>query len=154
MLPLPPLRLPSRSELELAGVVALALLCALFMNERRKVAVRDAIIAARPAVEDRVQLVRVEAPVKVVTKYLEGKVVERVIERGERRTETVKEHSERPVCLPERRAPTRYVGVALAPDAWQKPRISGGLTFADRLDVGGYFDSHYSALGLESRYRF
>lgn len=148
------LRLPSRSELELAGLVVIALLLALFLNERRKVAMRDAIIAARPAVEERVQLVRTEAPARVVTKYLEGKVVERVIERGERRTETVKEHSERPACPAERRAPTRYVGVALAPDAWQKPRISGGLTFADRVDLGGYYDSRYSALGVETRYRW
>lgn len=151
---MPSLRLPSRSEAELAGLVVIVFLAALFLNERGKVATRDAIIAARPAVEERTHIVRVEAPAKVITKYLEGKVVERTIERGERRTETGSERSERPACPAERRAPTRYIGVALAPDAWQKPRVSGGLTFAERLDLGAYYDSRYSATGVETRYRW
>jgi len=62
---------------------------------------------------------------------------------------------ETPVAV---RVPTRYVGASLTPLDWQHPRISAGLTFHGRLDLGAYWDTarrlNDGALGLESRYRW
>ncbi len=65
------LRLPTRSELELVGVVVLVFFVSAFLREREKVASRDAIIAAKPRVEFRDRIVEkrvvVKGPVHVVT---------------------------------------------------------------------------------------
>lgn len=148
------LRLPSRFELELAGLAALIFLAAAYLRERQKVAARDAIIAARPATEEEVREIRVEGPVRVVEKIVAGEVVERETMREVVRVERDSSRSETPACPPAPRPKTRYAGLAAAPDAWRRPRVSAGLTLADRLDLGAYYDSRYAAFGLETRVRW
>lgn len=83
--------------------------------------------------------------------------VERETLEGAQESHASSSRHEKPVG-PEPAAKTLYAGVALGPLAYQKPRFSAGVTLADRLDLGGYWDSRRAlndgAVGVETRLRF
>jgi hypothetical protein len=163
-----PLRLPSRNEAALIGLALLVLLFASWLRRGEKIASLEALLAAKPLVESSRKEEKAKdvkrGPSKTTTKTTfdpnTGKklAVEKVKESGasEEHTASKSEEArkETPICPQPHHAPTRYIGVAAGLDEWKKPRISGGLTFAERLDVGAYYDSRYSAAGAESRYRW
>lgn len=165
MLPLPRLRLPSRSELEIFGLFVLVFFAAAYLREREKVATRDALLAARPALEEHRAIKEEKGPSVTTRKFgpppaptpacprPQPVLLEETISEGPSKREELVDRKETPMGLP-RAARTRYVGLSCSPDAWDRPRVSAGLTFMERLDAGAYFDSRYSAFGLETRYRF
>lgn len=124
------LRLPSRGEVELAGVVVIVGLLAYTGRLRERVAARDAALAARPTVEERVQLVRVEAPVRVVEKIVRGAdgacSIERTTERGAVTTTTDSARKETPACLPAAAVKTWALGGGL--DLRRRDRGNVGLS--------------------------
>lgn len=159
---MPPLRLPNRNEAALIGLAVLALLFASWLRRGEKIAVLEAQLAAKPRVEFRDRVVEhkvvVKGPTHVVTVQAPDGTKTTTVDRAPETISSDKDRDtqrvETPICPAPYRAKTRYAGVALAPDAWDRPRLSLGLTFADRVDVGGYFDTRYSAFGLESRFRW
>lgn len=148
----------------------IALLSGLLLWATHVIGRQQAIIDAKPLVEDfkadaRIENVRrdpVTIKRRTETTKPDGtkKVVdsERIIGAVDSHLETKSESSHKETPIAPSRAPTRYVGAALTPLDWQHPRISGGLTFAGRLDLGAYWDTARrltdGALGLETRYRW
>lgn len=159
---MPLLRLPNRNEAAIIGLALLALLLASWTRRGEKISALEAQLAAKPRVEFRDRVVEkkvvVKGPTHVVTVVAkDGSKTTTVDRAGETVTSDKNRDTQRvetPICPAPYRAKTRYAGVALAPDAWDRPRLSLGLTFADRVDFGGYFDTRYSAFGLESRFRW
>src|SRR3990172_1826875 len=98
------LRLPSRSEAELLGFAVFVLLFASWLRRGEAIKTRDTIIAAKPMIEDRIQLVRVEAPVRIIEKIVKSAdgscSIERTTDRGTVTTKTESERKETSVCLP------------------------------------------------------
>lgn len=132
------LRLPTRGEAELLGLVAFVLLFASWQRRGEAIKTRDAIIAAKPMIEERVKEVRIEGPVRVVEKIVKSAdgacTIERTTERAEVRTERAAEHMERPVCP--------------APDRIKTWAVGGGLNLRhrDRGSVG--LSKSFGDLGL------
>lgn len=148
----------------------IAILSGLLLWATHVIGKQQAALDARPLVEDfkadaRVEDVRrdpVTIKRRTETTKPDGtkKVVdsERIIGAVASHTETKSESAHKETPVAPAFVPTRYVGAALTPLDWQHPRISAGLTFHGRLDLGGYWDTarrlNDGALGLESRYRW
>jgi len=124
------LRLPSRSEAELLGVVAFVLLFASWLRRGEAIKTRDAIIAAKPMVEERVREVKVEGPVRVVEKIVKGAdgscSIERTTDRGEVTTSREADRKETPICLPTPAGKTWAIGGGL--DLRRRDRGTVGLS--------------------------
>jgi hypothetical protein len=158
-----PLRLPSRSELELLGLVVIAGLLALYLNERGKVATRDAIIAARPAVDERREVKEEKGPTVTTRKYgpppaptpacpRPGPVLlEETVSQGPSKREESFARQETPLGLPAPRY-DRFVGVIFDPtmpgtqgNPLAPLRIRGvraGITIRRRVDAAASLRSH------------
>lgn len=139
-----------------------------------KIGALKAALAARPAVDARTDSHTVKGPTltkEKIRRYTRppapdappnspGVAVEEIdreiLEGGEETTAS-RSLRETPVG-PEPAAKTGYIGLALDPFEYRKPRFSAGVTLADRLDLGGYWDSRRAlndgAVGVESRLRF
>lgn len=158
-------RLPSRSELELVGLVVIAALCALYMSERRKVAERDAAIAARPAVDDRRAVREEKGPETIHRKFgpppaptpacprPEPVLLEETVSRGPSKREELVDRKETPAQLPAR-PKNRWALLTLDPGQSFTPRrLQGGISFLDSAPVspmvGASYDWRYHAGGLE-----
>lgn len=113
---------------------------------------------AKPEIEDTKKVNKKKGPshTETFTKINPdgSKEIRKVKDEGPSETNSETTHKETPVV----RLPTRYVGVALSPLDYQRPRVSVGITVHGRLDLGGYWDTKRrlddGALGLEARYRF
>lgn len=136
--------MPKRLSLELAGVAAILFLVALCARQQER-------LAARPRVEEKVQIVRVSGPSRVVTKYLDGKVVERVRTVESVRYEKVAERTETPVGPSFK---TRYAGLGIDGVRWQQPDLRAGMTVLGVVDVGGRVNPWRKSIGLEAAWRF
>lgn len=137
--------MPPRLSLEL---VALAVIIGLgAWNARLRQAIN-----ARPAVEDKVQIVRVQGPSRVVVRYKDGQIVERERIVESVRYEKMAEHNEVPACP----APKRlYGGLGIdSLDAWQKPYLRGGGIVAESFGVGGTLNPWAKRVGLEVAYHW
>lgn len=151
-----PLRLPSRSELELIGLAALVFFVAAYKRESEKVAARDAIIAMKPRVEFRDRVVEkrvvVKGPVRVVREELPDGTKRTTTDRGAETIATDKSRdlarTETPVCPPPERAKTvAFGGGVNLRDLIQEKRVKrgslgvsksfGDLSLSLGHDVGG-----------------
>ena len=103
----------------IALVAALLFFMALSMRRGEKIATLEAVIAARPRVEEKTKLVRVSGPTRWLTRTIEKPGGERVIEKiryvesSETRRES--EHQETPACAPVAAPRWRYMGLEYAP---------------------------------------
>ena len=108
------LRLPTRGEAEIIGLVAFAMLFMSWQRRGEAIKTRDAIIAAKPLIEEHVREVRVEGPVRIVEKIVKQAdgacTIERVTERAEVTTSREAERKETPICLPPAVAKTWAIG--------------------------------------------
>lgn len=165
------LRLPLLPHKDTILVGTIAILTFMLWQAGQGLERLQAQLDARPLVTDHKVDARTEdyrrGPTKTVRKTVVApdgtKTTEttREVAAEERHTEAKTEtlHTETPIALPQAPARTRYVGLALNPFHYTRPRLSAGLTFWDgRLDAGAYWDSKLpwdnGAFGAETRYRF
>lgn len=148
------------------------ILVALFLyiaSLRRQLSEANAALAARPTVhleaEQQLKTVRVAGPerVDIRTVYKDGQIVyvDRVLTRDPVTTTTVKDSEVRKDVTPSCPAPRhygRYLGIADGLPQEDKPRLRGGMTFGDRLDLGIAYDTRFSplngAIQAEASWRF
>lgn len=145
----------------------IAVLSLLLLWAGKVIVVQQTQLDARPLTEDvkldaRTEDVR-RGPVEIsrtTTVAPDGTkttVAVRKIAAEERHTAASTESAHKETPVPVWR-PTRYVGASLTPLDWQHPRISAGVTYGGRLDLGVYWDTarrlNDGALGAETRYRF
>jgi hypothetical protein len=143
-------RLPSRSELELAGLVALAFFIAAYKAERDKRVARDTIIAMKPRVEYRDRVVEkrvvVRGPTRIVKVEAPDGTKTTTIDKGAETATTDKDRdlarSETPVCPPPDRVKTIALGGSLNLKHRDRGAASISKSFGDLSlslghDVGG-----------------
>lgn len=153
------LRLPTRGEAELIGIIAFVLLFASWLRRGEAIKTRDAVIAAKPTIEERIVEKRIEGPVRVVEKIIKSAdgacSIERVTERGPVVIERAAEHTERPVCASTIAVKTWAVGGAL--DLQRRDRGSAGISksfgnisfgFSHDLGVGAHLGDVNGTLSL------
>lgn len=138
------------------------LLLALVSHQDGTIRSLRATLEARPAIQERVVTRTIQGPTLVkwrtVTKPGGEKVVEKVryVESRARSNET--EHEETPVCEAQRPVKRGYVGFAAGPFMMRATRARAGLTFFDRLDLGGAYDPRFTpssgAFQIETAFRF
>jgi hypothetical protein len=130
---------------KILAAIAVALL-AWGLRLGQKVAARDAIIAARPTVSERVRVER--GPVRIVrtTVYLPDgtKKIEQSRDIASEKRET--DHTEAPACpAPHVNKPRWAHGIG---DMGGPYALNAGMTFWDRLDVGASYDWRHKAPGF------
>ena len=133
-------------------------------------------LSVKPEIQSEVKVSKTEAKVKNVkrgpaetfkkkTTTPDGTVIvettkrlesEETFEDAKGTFDSLEKKSEVPVFAPANKR--RYVGIAVNPLNHTRPRVSVGLNFFGRLDLGVYYDSQYKfdkgAFGLETRFRF
>lgn len=156
------LRLPNAFEFILALSVALLFFMALSARRGQRIATLEAVLAARPATEEQVRLVRVSGPIqwrtRIETKPGGEKIIERWRSAGPSEVREDRSHEETPACAPETPRKSRWASVTIAPGDIPKPysihRAAAGITLWDRLDIGGSYDWRYNAAGIDVGVRF
>ncbi len=141
------------------AVVALLLTLAFYVT-RQSLRECRLELAARPLVEEDTVTEVKRGPVKITREKLthpDGTVsIRQIREIASEERKTHVEHEEKSAVAVSRKR--RYVGVAVDPTCHQKPRIAAGLTFFDRLDFGGAWDTRRGvndgAFQVEARLRF
>lgn len=126
-------------------------------------------LRSRPAVEfrDRVVEKRVvlRGPVRVVKEVVKApdgtETTRTVTDRSPETVTTDKDREKERTETPPQVAsvnPYRYIGLALTPLDWKRPRVSAGFTLWRHVDAGAYWDTsrrlNDGALGAEARARF
>ena len=164
---MPPLQLLRQlwDQRLLVLLVAVVLLAAVAKRQQETIAA----LRARPAVEFRDRVVEkrvvVRGPVRVVKEVVKApdgtETTRTTTDRaGETVTTDKDREKERTETPPQVAAavPYRYIGLALTPLDWKRPRISAGFALGRNLDAGAYWDSSRrlkdGALGAEARARF
>lgn len=123
----------------------------------------EADLAAKPRVVEKVvvktETKKIQGPVRVVEKLVEGKVVERVVYKDPVVTETKKDaekdHVETPICPAPHAAPTRFAGLLVPPTGNPADLIvHGGVTLGEHIDFGYGFQPHGGIHRLEGNWRW
>ena len=116
---------------------------------------QNQLIYRHPAIFQKTRVVRVEGPVRIVTRVVEtpGRVErETVEERGPISVTEDSSVAQIPVFPPAPRSDRWLAGIAINPFAYQDSRkfgFYGGYGFKNRLDLlGGYSDDKFVALAI------
>lgn len=124
-----------------ASILAGALIAALFiMNTQDQDIERlEALLSAKPLVEEKLVTKIVEGPVKIVEKIIEKpggeKIVERIITKEVVVKDSASSHVETPVCW-SAPAPRWIFAASVDPRKVQQgPMLKGGTTIKNRLDL-------------------
>lgn len=146
---------PERREKVLASA-ALALV-ALALHLAGRVRELEAVIAAKPRIEEKIVYKRIQGPTRTEVRTIERPGGERIVERIKyvERAEVSKdtEHTETPVAAPFAKR-TRWIHGTIDPVLLAPRAASAGLTLWNRIDVGGGYDWRYKAIGVQIGARF
>jgi hypothetical protein len=145
-----------------AVVVIVALSLSLWRVQSQKHDL-ELVVASRPAIQDHKSKERKVGPKRTETTTTiapDGtKTIKKVQDVASEETKTEVAHSEVPAAIPVRPSRTRYLGLGVDPlDYARLPRLRGGVTLLERLDVGLAYDARRPLTGgavtIEAAWRF
>ena len=143
-----------RPILRVALSMAVFLLC-VYCYLQHVALKQNQLVYKNPAVFQKTRIVRVEGPVRIVTRVVEtpGRVErETVEERGPISVTEDSSVAQIPVFPPAPRSDRWLAGIAINPFAYRDCRqlgVYGGYGFKNRLDLlGGYSDDKFVALAI------
>ena len=143
-----------RPILRVALSMAVFLLC-VYCYLQHVALKQNQLVYKHPAIFHKTRVVRVEGPVRIVTRVVEtpGRVErETVEERGPVSVVNESLNAQAPVFPPAPRSDRWLAGIAINPFAYRDSRqlsVYGGYGFKNRLDLlGGYSDDKFVALAI------
>lgn len=133
-------------------IAALSILLIAALIHIRKL---QGVIASRPTVQDRVITKTIQGPtkteVRTIVKPGGERIEERIVYVESKTTDRATEHSEAPAAV---KLKTRYIGLGINPQDYQRPTLRAGLTICGTYDIGGTFDTRRMIPGIEASWRF